>query len=486
MQEPIDRAAMIEAASRSLRLQMAKGAARERPRSKGSLHDGSRGSSGVEALGAVQGGEPLHSAENAQRRIRSAENQHRMVSSASRDGRPRDPMAASGPIATISHVPPAALDINAEDDLDEDVQPGATASPAAAVLSGIEDGPGPFPHDFAQELKRPLSRKKDPSASAAAGLGAFSGPARMTDAFEQRKTRQPIPVESWGPRPPSRAGLPGAQKAAPLDEGLADVDPKILLEQTRGRGGVGGGGSSSSNVRPGGAKTAGDQAAKPSGTWAAARAEPGGTWAAARAESRVQSETRNRGRDRRGVVSRGNGPEAYTSPTELGVFGYGTGAPSQRLSKSLSGVFDHHNTPFKEQRGGTASWTGSPFAGSTSSWSPQVDPVGTLEVSGSGLLEPAGGPWGTPGDSLQGGSPPTRKGGRPGADGVSVEDVEAESELGGPHYRRDSTPPQVIVTRSSQMKTRGNVRRTTDPRQGGQPMPFTTSLDVDFLSLFAS
>ena len=23
-----------------------------------------------------------------------------------------------------------------------------------------EDGPGPFPHDFAQELKRPLSRKK--------------------------------------------------------------------------------------------------------------------------------------------------------------------------------------------------------------------------------------------------------------------------------------------------------------------------------------
>lgn len=41
----------------------------------------------------------------------------------------------------------------------------------------------------------------------------------MTDAFEQKKTRQPIPVESWGPRPPSRAGLPSKDEARAPSQG---------------------------------------------------------------------------------------------------------------------------------------------------------------------------------------------------------------------------------------------------------------------------
>merc|ERR1719259_740766 len=116
-----------------------------------------------------------------------------------------------------------------DDDLDQDMPPLNSAGP----------GPGGFEdvlQNVRQELKRPQSRKKDPSASAAAGLGAFSGPARVTDAFGEasRKTRQPIPVESWGPRPPSRAGLP--QKAGPLDE-CFHVEPGMLLTaQSRGRG----------------------------------------------------------------------------------------------------------------------------------------------------------------------------------------------------------------------------------------------------------
>merc|ERR1719313_1661815 len=89
------------------------------------------------------------------------------------------------------------------------------------------------------DLKRPLSRKKDPSASASAGLGAFSSPQPMTGAFEQNKKRQPIPVESWGPRPPSRKGLP--PKATPLLEILPAGDedhthtPTISPSSTRSR-----------------------------------------------------------------------------------------------------------------------------------------------------------------------------------------------------------------------------------------------------------
>jgi len=440
---------------------MARSGARERPRSKGSLHDGTTVDNQSSATAVGIGGEP-RSAENAQRRIRSAENQHRMVSTGPREALP---LNASGPI-TVAPSGPAPDSYLVDDDLEEDAMQAVASTPAAAVLTGIEDA---FPQDFHRELKRPLSRKKDPSASAAAGLGAFSGPARMTDAFEQRKTRQPIPVESWGPRPPSRAGLP--QKAAPLDEGLADVDPKILLGQTRGRGEVGG--ASSSNGRPAG-KAAGDQALGVKVV--------GGTWAAARAEPRVLSETRNnRGRDRRAGTR--NSPEV-TYPMELGVFGCGTGAPSQRLSKSLSGVFDHHNTPFRDQKG-TASWTGSP-----SSWaSHHVDAAGTLEVSGYGLGDTTA-PWpGSPADSCGGGSPPTRKGRHAVPDGVSVEDVEADDQGRHASYGgRDAASPQVIVTRSSQNgKARSTIRRGSDQRpRGEQSMPFNTSLDVDFLSLFAS
>merc|ERR1740139_361370 len=99
-------------------------------------------------------------------------------------------------------------------------------------------------------MKRPLSRKKDPSA--AVGLGELAGPARVTDAFEVRKMRQPIPVESWGQRPPSRAG----QKATPLD--TTPEEPKMLLVQSR---------SVSSSMGASPPKAVG-------GTWASARAEP--------------------------------------------------------------------------------------------------------------------------------------------------------------------------------------------------------------------
>merc|ERR1719253_2264478 len=84
------------------------------------------------------------------------------------------------------------------------------------------------PHYAEEPLRRPSSRKKDPSASAAAGLGAFSSPVKLTDAFEQRKTRQPIPVESWGPRPPSRGGPQLTEHKRP-----AGLDP-AALEQERG------------------------------------------------------------------------------------------------------------------------------------------------------------------------------------------------------------------------------------------------------------
>merc|ERR1740139_383906 len=140
-------------------------------------------------------------------------------------------------------------------------------------------------------MKRPLSRKKDPSA--AVGLGELAGPARVTDAFEVRKMRQPIPVESWGQRPPSRAG----QKATPLD--TTPEEPKMLLVQSR---------SVSSSMGASPPKAVG-------GTWASARAEPRvmrGSMAAAapRAEPRVMSETR-RGRERRQRHSPGPG---YVSP----------------------------------------------------------------------------------------------------------------------------------------------------------------------------
>lgn len=382
----MDRVAMIEAASRSLKQQLQRGSvARDRPRSNGSVHDaGTASSSGVHYPGSE-----TRIPESAQRRNRSAENQHRIVS---RDGRGGN----------------QALDW--EDDSDED--------PLASSCPGLE------------ELKRPTTRKKDPSASAASGLGALAGPARMTDAFEAKK-RQPIPVESWGPRPPSRGG----PSRGPSQKGTPD---EKLLGQARGRGS---GGASSSCSRQSGRSAL----------------EVGGTWATARAEPRVMSETR-RGRERR---SRGTVSESTCG--DLGLFDCGVGAPQ---TQGLGSAFDH--VAQLGPRG--ASW--------------QLDEGGlTGEAVGSSPWP--GSPWpGSPSESS--GSSPTRQRTARHLDGVSVEDFDADLDF-PPHggYRREAAPPQVVVTRSTPAgRSRGSARRWND--QKSQTKPFDTSLDMDFLSLFAS
>ncbi|CAJ1383035.1 unnamed protein product [Effrenium voratum] len=295
---------MIEAASRSLRQQMNRGVARGPQVSQTKSTDGTSS-------------EEPRSAENAQRRIRSAENQHRSVSSASQD-----------PQSTVAPTPStSALDnYTLEDDVEEDVT-GA---------SGVDDVPR-VPHDFPQELKRPASRKKDPSASAAAGLGAFAGPSRMTDAFEQRKTRQPIPVESWGPRPPSRAGLPkAAGPAAPLD-GLGDgfVTPcrGSGANSSVGRPKVGTEREPSQGSRPSSKMGNESRAGSKASTDQACAKVVGGTWAAARVEPRHSVNEARRGRERRSTQTRGTSDVGFAG--DLGVFGRG-----QQLTKSFSGVLD--------------------------------------------------------------------------------------------------------------------------------------------------
>lgn len=491
MQEPFDRAAMIEAASRSLRQQMVRSNVRDRPRSKGSLHNdsgqthsgglqrgGIGGGHGGSSGGLFSGGTGSSAApdsgrgsgENAQRRIRSAENQHRLVRTSEAPvglghlaGNqptllqvaslgPDTPVAGAAPVAGgTSH---ANANVANEEEHAASEKNAATGNACDLALcdaglenynpcdDNLEEGVHSRFQNFQEEIKRPLSRKKDPSASAAAGLGAFAGPARMTDAFEQRKQRQPIPVESWGPRPPSRAG----QKAT-LEDGL-DADSKVI-NQSRGRGD----GASSS-------------AGKPSGRVSVTEQVPlnamvvGGTWASARAEPRVQSETR-RGRDRRS--SRGNVTEA----------------PNQKLFKSISGVFDNSALA---SRG--SPWQVMAYPGQMGSWASHVDAAaaGALEVSGMGMMsDAAASPW--PGNTTEScASPPTRAAKQRHSDGVSVEEVDGETDIvaHGP-FRRDATPPQVIVTRSQQGKSRNSVRR-------GEPRVtrFDTSLDVDFLGLFAS
>jgi len=365
----------------------------------------------------------------------------------------------------------SALDnYSIEDDVEEDTQAGN---------AGIEDAQKLFQEDFHQELKRPLSRKKDPSASAAAGLGVFAGPARLTDAFEQRKTRQPIPVESWGPRPPSRAGLPS--KTPTMETGLGDVDPKILTP-ARGSGANSSAGrpaSNASNVGRPASKAGGEQAPLGSNF-------VGGTWAAARAEPRVLSETR-RGRERK-APGRGSPEVGYA--TDLGVFGMGTRAPNQQLTKSLSGVFDHHSSQFRDPTSAPSRTAPSRTAVQTGAW---ADAPGALEVSGCGLGDHTAGSWLANAAQPCGGSPPSRKGGRHSlAEAVSVEEMEAPDpdHALNTNFLRNSTPAQVIVTRSTQPgQSRGMVRRNTDARavrERERNVAFSTSLDVDFLSLFAS
>lgn len=435
VEDGLDRAAMIEAASRSLRQQM-RGALR--PQSKPALHDGA---------------EEPRSAENAQRRIRSAENQHRSTSGQCEPG-------------TVAPTPStSALDNYLEDDVEEDV----------TVNSGLDEVPR-VPHDFPQELKRPASRKKDPSA-AAAGLGAFSGPSRMTDAFEQRKTRQPIPVESWGPRPPSRAGLP--PKAEVLErDGFSTPCRGGAASSASGRPLLNGREQSQGNSRPSSkmsneaprerkaatAEQAGLGSKVVGGTWASARVEPRG--AAARVVIHGGSGSAGgaladarRGRERRNTRS---GPEA----ADLGVFGRG----QPGLTKSLSGVLDttqfRHSAP-KAQR-------------------PVLAEPQALEVSGCGL----GDAWPASPQSC-GGTPPTRRNRRSHPE-MQMEDVEVDEHVLHPNFRRgDATPPQVIVTRHGRGDQRGPLRRSVEQRavreqRESQRMPFPTSLDVDFLSLFAS
>mmetsp|Transcript_55333 Transcript_55333/g.86070 ORF Transcript_55333/g.86070 Transcript_55333/m.86070 type:complete len:463 (+) Transcript_55333:175-1563(+) len=454
----MDRAAMIEAASWSLRQQMRM--TRDRPRSKGSLHDVRDPSASALPGAGVNGASETIPPESSRRRIHSAENKHRVISAV------RDvPETQSASTPTLeSYV--------AEEE---------TTVPSTSGL-GLEDVPS------LGELKRPMSRKKVPSASAAAGLGACSNPVKMTDAFEQRKMRQPIPIESWGPRPPSR----GVAHRLPPKGTLLDVsllvapvvdeergDSKLIASganRSRSEGAV-----SSAVGRPG--SKAGTESV-PSSTWAAARYTP----------AQGLSELR-----------RGRKGKDWGAPEELGIFGVsGTRSPThgQQLTKSLSGVFDHHSSEFRDAMARQA-------ASHTASWASHVDTAGTLEVSGCGLGTEKGlwllsncSPVGSVGPQPL----PLRKCRHPEA--VSVEDVEADQDFGGLRpgaFRRD-TPPQVIVTRSSQpKKDRGDARRLRDKGNPGTPtvpdsrgrderslrsrqssIPFPTSLDVDFLSLFAS
>eukprot|EP00434_Breviolum_minutum_P003890 symbB.v1.2.003418.t2/scaffold183.1/size281544/2 len=169
---------------------------------------------------------------------------------------------------------------------------------------------------------------------------------------------------------------------------------------------------------------------------------------------------------------------------DLGVFGRG----QPGLTKSLSGVLD--TTQFRN-----AAPKARPVL---------AEPPAALEVSGCGL----GDAWPASPQSCSG-TPPTRRTDRDRRHPeMQMEDVEVEDQVLHPNFRRgDATPPQVIVTRSHGTRNDGHgnprpLRRSVDQRGSavdpraagaavnreapGQRMPFPTSLDVDFLSLFAS
>jgi len=571
MYKTMDHAARIEAASRNLRLELARSRG-ERPNSKGaihekrSLHTGPTGPAGLraadargEAVGPIAERlrQELNRGENSQRRIRSAENGHRFVRKLERPLPETDiraePTAASS--QTAAEVVPSDCVLQ-----DADAPAGAaqvaaataagTSSPALAAAatasasaaataapaggaasspymdntpdeeahvvspqhgSGFPSHPSTssqnagYPHSNVEDMgsswlgdvKRPASRKKAPSASALAGLGSLDTPEKMMDAFEQRKTRHPIPIasESWRPRPPSRHGLPSksierpSSRAGTLDHGrppsragpssrnstghlgevgLAAEDAKLPTTSpwshdamVLGRNAV----PRHSTTLQGTALQAASEQPTPDQAPATAA-----TWA-------------QRGRDRkvkdfRASVDLKSSATAAAAPKEFGAFGSHdaptgprsptmqqqgpAGRPSQQtLTKNLSDVFDH-----------SSEWVAPGNAHPSTSWaSPAAAAAGAgpadgLEVSGFGL----GTPW-TSGPNM-----------------VSVEDVvDTEFDVGFP--RRDSTPLQVIVTRSQAKKGRSDsqvrARERGQPR-GGPPPKIATTLDDDFLALFAA
>jgi len=480
---PVDRAAMIEAASRNLRQQM--GRARDHPRSRGNSFYDAQNTAPVAATGSdarVSREPKADSAENAARRIRSAENEHRIVH-AQQSGAQRE----SGPMPSSSQ-PPSALDYYPAD-ADPSLQP-------------LVDGEAP---DFEDLVRRPLSRKKDPAASAAAGLGASASPTKMMDAFEQRKARQPIPVESWGPRPPSRqGGLPA--KTSGLDGSFEEP-----------RSSPGYPPSSSSHGR-------GSKPVTPSAV--------GGTWAAARHAPMHETRTPNR--------------KARGSPEDLGIYGSsaqqyaaatsstGRSPTNQQLAKALGGVmgggFSHNSPagrpivarpdtrestgrPDSSARPDTSShpvrpdaFVAPPFGQDGGSWASHVDTEPAPLDTGNMSFGDAPGPWPSSPAGSSCGSPPTRQGARGQAsqarhssENVQVEDVDNDVDLVNAR-RRDATPPRLVITRSSQQKkergsSRGNVEgarrapgrgRDQRERDRGGNVPFSTGLDPDFLGLFAS
>eukprot|EP00929_Paragymnodinium_shiwhaense_P117373 TRINITY_DN8788_c0_g1_i1.p1 TRINITY_DN8788_c0_g1~~TRINITY_DN8788_c0_g1_i1.p1 ORF type:complete len:576 (-),score=97.55 TRINITY_DN8788_c0_g1_i1:74-1801(-) len=559
----VDRAAMIEAASRCLRQQMG-GRSRERPRSKGSLHDirgfwdGGSGSlpeskaRGPDGLAASSPAGSTSGVEAAQKsRNHSVENNNRVVA-AGAVGRGSH-YSASDLYNPAEEETLAALPVGREDW--GSTTCGGSSGSGAAVAPPHEDSAPLFPP--AEELKRPHSRKKGPSASAAAGLGAFAGPAPLTDAFEQRKTRQPIPVESWGPRPPSRHGLPSSTKAD--SGGRLESEDALVISQvspssrhrSEGAAAVG-----RPNSRAGSdpftaqMQKSGSQSTVVGGTWAAARGTGGQLRGSAVAGGFETPPGARRGGvgsrastgqlgaegsdSRRGRAQRG-GRGATPVEGDLGVFGRGAralAADRTALGKSSSGVFDRASErgylkeprPFEDNPGAASAgqrqhgaWgsfnldsvgggTPSLLVSSLSGAGASATSLGSGGVGAAtwdadapedGIPPPSAGAWPCTPSSGAGTSSPVRRarhsfaeassGGGVGTP-VHLEDVEADYDGG---LRADISPPQVIVTRSSQGGSRGrsDLRRRNDQRPSDKDqgrMPFESNLDSDFLRLFAS
>jgi hypothetical protein len=328
--------------------------------------------------------------------------------------------------------------LDVSDPPDEELEDDLLVTSCRGLEEAFED---------ARQAKRPPSRKKDPSASAASGLGALDSPARMSDAFEQRRTRQPIPIESWGPRPPSRAG--GGGKSSFLD---GAEEPKKAPTRS---------------------------SSHPCVTSPPAKANAaGGTWATARAAGRSSSETRRPQRDRRHWAGSA-APEVSYSVAELGLGSPDASSPSKMGKSQSSGVLEHYH----HQAPRSAGWQqGHHGAQANNPWIGHDGGLGSLglEVSGFGLGEGASANHGCVA------SPPTRQ--RPQQmDGVCVEDVDTDWSP-DPGFRQHLPPAQVIVTRSREAaKGKRNPRREGGGDRRSREVPtFHTSLDVDFLSLFAS